>query len=138
MNKPWKVVVAFAGVFVAGAVAGGPLLALIHKIQHDRRPPFAERTMERYERELGISAAQRERIQPILLRVQDDWRQLRQRHVEELMEVVDRMHTEVSAELTPDQRPKLEAIRMELKTKVERYRGRTHDRERREDRRAAH
>lgn len=138
MNKPWKVVLVFVGVFVAGAIAGGPLAMWVQNYRHERRPPFVDRTMERYERELQISEAQRGKIWPVLLRAQTEWRALREENVRKMSEVIDRMHAEVAAELTPEQQTKLEKMRQELRARAERLRGRAHDREERQDRRQRH
>ena len=129
MNKPWKIILVFAGVFLAGAIFGGPLMGWYRNYQLERRPPFAERTMERYQRELKITAAQEERIRPILLRMQNEWRRLRQENVRNLSAVVDQMHREVAAELTPEQQTKLEEMRQELRLRTERLRGRVRERE---------
>jgi hypothetical protein len=138
LNKPWKVVLVFAGVFLAGVVCGGPLLATIQQYRHDRRPPFIDRTMARYERELGITPEQKERIWPILTRIQKDWRQLKQENVRNLLGVIDRMYTEIGGELTPEQRIKLEKMRDESRERTERLQGRQHQREERQDRRHSH
>ncbi len=129
MNKTWKVILVFVGVFLAGAISGGPIQGWYRNYQQERRPPFAERTMERYQRELKITAAQEERIRPILVRMQGEWRRLRQENVRSLSAVVDQMHREVAAELTPEQQVKLEEMRKELRLRTERLRGRVHDRE---------
>lgn len=129
MNKPWKVILVFVGMFLAGAIFGGPLLGWYRDYRQERRPPFAERTMERYQRELKITAAQEERIRPILLRMQAEWRRLRQENVRNLSAVVDQMHREVAAELTPEQQVRLEEMRKELRLRTERLRGRVRERE---------
>jgi hypothetical protein len=124
MNQPWKVILAFAGVFVAGAICGGPLTGWIRERQQENRPPFAERTMRRFEHELKLTDAQKERVMPILLRAQTEWRQARQENVKVLTGVIDRMHTDLSAELSPEQRIRLEEMRKEFKVRAERFRGR--------------
>lgn len=124
MSQRWKVILAFVGVFVAGAISGQPLTEWYHRRQADRRPPFAERTMVRYERELRLTDAQKEKIRPILIRWQDEWRRRRQEHVRDLTGLIDRMHADVAAELTPDQRQKLEVMRQELRARAEQLRGR--------------
>jgi uncharacterized membrane protein len=138
MNKPWKVVLVFAGVFLAGVVCGGPLLATLQKYRYDRRLPFIDRTMGRYEHELGITSEQKERIRPILIRIQKDWRQLKQENVRNLLGVIDRMYTEIGSELTPEQRIKLEKMREESRARTERLQGRQHEREERQDRKQTH
>jgi hypothetical protein len=130
MNQPWKVVLAFVAVFVAGLICGGPLLNWAKERLQENRPPFAERTMRRFEKELELTEAQKERITPILQRTQTDWRQFRQDNMRNLVGVIDRMHVDVAAELNPDQRGKLEVISNEFRKRAERFRGRVHDQER--------
>jgi hypothetical protein len=129
MNKPWKVILAFAGVFVAGVICGGPLLDRIRARAEAKRPPFAERTMKRFEKEFNLTAEQKQKIEPILLRAQKDWRQFRQDNMRNLTGVIDRMHVELAAELTPDQRGKLEKISNEFRARAERFRGRIREQE---------
>jgi predicted amidophosphoribosyltransferase len=124
MNQPWKVILAFAGVFVAGAICGGPLADWARKWHHQNRPPFAERTMRRFERELHLTPEQKEKIAPILRRAQTDWKQFRQENFRNLTGVLERMHVELSAELDATQRQKLEGISQELRARAEQFRGR--------------
>lgn len=123
MNPHWKVILTFVAVFAAGAVCGGPIADWIRERQQQNRPPFAERTLRRFERELELSSAQKEKIYPILLAAQKNWRQLRQDNVHNLTSLVDRMHADVSAELNPEQRAKLETLRKEFRARAERFRG---------------
>ncbi|HTO02118.1 MAG TPA: hypothetical protein VL069_00385 [Opitutus sp.] len=129
MNQPWKVVLAFVGVFLAGVICGGPLLDWVRERSDANRPPFAERTMRRFEKELKLTVAQKEKIEPVLLRTQTQWRQFRQENVRNLMGVIDRMHADIEVELTPEQRVKLEAISNEFRSRAERFRGRIRDQE---------
>jgi hypothetical protein len=130
MNQPWKVVLAFVAVFVAGLICGGPLLNWVKERHHEKRPPFAERTMRRFVKELELTEAQKERIAPILQRTQTDWRQFRQENMRNLIGVIDRMHADVAAELNPEQRSKLEVISNEFRKRAERFRGRVREEER--------
>jgi hypothetical protein len=125
MNSPWKVILAFVAVFIAGVLCGGPVFGWIREKQQENRPGFAERTMHRFDKELGLTAAQKEKVEPILLRAQQDWRQLRQDNMRGITGLIDRMHEELSAELTPEQRVKLEKVRSEFRARAERFRGRT-------------
>lgn len=124
MNQPWKVILAFVGVFVAGMICGGPLIGWIKAKAEEKRPPFAERTMHRFEHELNLTDTQKERIEPILQRAQADWRRFRQDNMRNLTGVIDRMHAEIASELAPDQRVKLEVISNEFRKRAERFRGR--------------
>ena len=129
MNQPWKVILVFVGVFLAGVICGGPVLDWVRERSDAKRPPFAERTMRRFEKELNLTEVQKEKIGPILLRTQTQWRQFRQENVRNLMGVIDRMHSDVAAELAPEQRVKLEAISNEFRTRAERFRGRIREQE---------
>jgi hypothetical protein len=131
MNQPWKVVLAFVGVFVAGAICGGPLAGWLRERQQAHRPAFAERTMRRFEHELKLTETQKERVLPILLRAQQEWRQARQENVKVLTGVIDRMHTDLSAELAPEQQARLEEMRKEFRSRAERFRGRVTEPDRR-------
>jgi hypothetical protein len=131
MNQPWKVILAFLGVFLAGIVCGGPLAGWLRDRQLDNRPAFAERTMERFERELKLTEDQKKRILPILMKTQKEWRQARQENMRSMTAMLDRMHTELAAELNPEQREQLEKMRTEFRSRAERFRGRFMDRDRR-------
>lgn len=131
MNQPWKVIVAFLGVFVAGIICGGPLAIWLRDRQLDNRPAFAERTMQRFERELKLTEEQKKRILPILLKTQREWRQARQENMRSMTAMLDKMHTELAAELTPEQREQLEKMRAEFRSRAEHFRGRFTDRDHR-------
>ncbi len=87
--------------------------------------------MHRFERELKLTETQKERVLPILLRAQQEWRQARQDNVKVLTAVIDRMHTDLSAELAPEQQARLEEMRKEFRARAERFRGRPTDPDRR-------
>lgn len=129
MNQPWKVVLSFVAIFVAGMLCGGPALKWIQERADEKRPPFAERTMLRFEKEFNLTDAQKQKIEPILLRTQRDWRQHRQDNMRNLMGVIDRMHADVAAELTPEQRGRLTEISNEFRARAERFRGRIREQE---------
>lgn len=124
MNQRWKVILAFVGVFLAGVICSEPLTRwlLVHRQQN--RPPFAERTMRRFEHELRLTGEQKARISPILDRVQEDWRRTRADNVRNLTAIIDRMHADIATELSTEQRAKLEQMTREFKQRAERLRGR--------------
>lgn len=87
--------------------------------------------MRRFEHELKLTDSQKERVLPILLRAQQEWRQARQENVKVLTGVIDRMHADLSAELAPEQRTRLEEMRKEFRVRAERFRGRVMEPDRR-------
>lgn len=131
MKQSWKVFFAFGGVFIAGMICGGPVAGWLRNRQEQNRPPFAERTMKRFEHELQLTAPQKEKIYPILLNAQKEWRQLRQDNVNNMTVLLDRMHEQLVAELNPEQRGRMEELRKEFRARAERFRGRVRDGEHR-------
>lgn len=129
MNQPWKVVLSFAAIFIAGMMCGGPVLEWVGERLRENRPPFAERTMQRFVKEFNLTEEQKQKIEPILLRTQRDWRQHRQDNMRNLMSVIDRMHADVAAELTPEQRGRLTEISNEFRARAESFRGRIREQE---------
>ena len=106
MDRPWKVVAAFIGVFIAGAVFGGlftigasarriqvqrPVQALppaeatrtkvagpsAPSVVQARTSPLTPQLMRQFTRELGLTAEQREKILPIVGRAGEDFQRLR-------------------------------------------------------------
>jgi len=127
MDKPWKVVLAFAGIFLAGALAGGMMMLRIDRPPRmpGRMPPpreFVPEMLQRMSRELELTAEQQARIQPILQRTQQDFQELRRDHVRDVTAMMERMHADVSAVLTPAQRVKLEEMRQALQSRADRVR----------------
>jgi len=131
MNKPWKVVLAFVGVFVAGGLCGSALsLRLLRGFHLGGRPPVRLNIMGRLEKSLNLTEAQKEKIRPIVQRTQQETQRLRRENVRDLAAVMDRMHADLKAELTPEQGVKLEEMRKRFRERAERVRGqfRDHDR----------
>jgi Spy/CpxP family protein refolding chaperone len=130
MNKPWKVILVFLGVFVAGGLCGAALgIRFFHGPPPGARGPVRLDIMERLDKGLKLTSEQKEKIKPIVQRTQEETQRLRRENVRELAAVMDRMHTEVAAELTPEQRTKLEDMRKRFRERAERVRGFFHDRQ---------
>ncbi len=133
MNKPWKVILAFLGVFLAGAVFGGFLSLRVARHFFESAKPrgpvpleqFSPQMFKRLAEKLELTPEQKEKIRPILKQTEEEMRRLRQSGMRESMAVADRMHDEVSALLTPEQKAKLESMKREMR---ERW---TKDRQRR-------
>ena len=85
--------------------------------------------MQRFVKEFNLTEEQKQKIEPILLRTQRDWRQYRQDNVRNLVGVIDRMHVDVAAELNPEQRGRLTEISNEFRARAESFRGRIREQE---------
>ena len=125
MNQRWKVILIFVGVFLAGAICGGPVAArLLRPPRPDWRPGGMRlQVMERLEKELTLTEAQKERVRPLVLRAQEETQHMRRENIRNIAIVMDRMHADIAAELTPAQRIKLEEMRKRFRERAERVRG---------------
>lgn len=130
MNKPWKVILAFVGVFLAGVICGG---ALAPWWPRPERPPGGPRgggartVMERLEKQLDLTEVQKEKIRPIVERMQAETQKLRRESMREFTAAMERMNTAIAAELTPEQRRKLEDMRRRFRERAERFRKAFHE-----------
>jgi len=136
MDKPWKVIMAFVGVFVAGSVFGGLFVMRVGgRILQARNaaPPLAgpgpmlrpggpqppgqgpfgfaplqvAQVMRRYEERLELTPEQQEKIRPVMVRATEDLRRQQQMAFRESGVVLKRLHEDISKELTPEQRTRL-------------------------------
>jgi len=116
MEKPWKVVLAFVAVFMAGSVFGGFFaLRIGHQVAQRERPrpvpvvgqpmqaPPATQLLRRFAERLELSGEQRDKLRPILLRAEEQIGRIRHTSVEQTDAVLRRMQQEFRSELTPDQ-----------------------------------
>jgi hypothetical protein len=126
MNRPWKVILAFALVFVAGAIFGGALAPRWLRLDLDlqNRPPFTERVMKRLDQELSLTDAQRAGILPIVERMAEETQRMRRDGVQTYRTVMDGYNAEIALQLTPEQRTKLEEMRKRFRERMDRVRQR--------------
>lgn len=153
MEKPWKVIAAFVGIFVAGAVFGGffvlraprpaaPIAQLPpaqpNKVQvagpHLVAPAPAPRStspitpvlMRQLQKELKLTAAQREKMAPIVGRAGEDFQRLReeearrrQDNLADVARVNERMYADVSNLLSNEQRVQLQEMRQRIEDRLQ-------------------
>lgn len=127
MNKRWQVFLACLGIFAAGAVCGGVVaLRYMRPAPGSWRPAergrIAEQLLKNWSEELKLTDDQRAKIRPILMRGDDEMRKLRSESFRAGAGVMERMHAEVAAVLTPEQRAKLDELRERFR---KRWRNRT-------------
>lgn len=143
MDKPWKVIFAFVGVFIAGAVFGAFFTLRVDREHSAPRGGFAGRPelprrgpgmqmgaamFRHYARHLKLTEEQRDAIRPIVTRAEEELQRLRRENFQDTARVMDQLHNEVSAVLTAEQRVELETLRKNLR---ERLRRAQEDRDRR-------
>jgi Spy/CpxP family protein refolding chaperone len=137
MNKPWQVCLVLVAIFAAGGISGG-LVAFQIARRHAPPPPgvWIARRIENVARELQLSPAQMERVQPIVKRNVEELTKLSRQSMHTVHEMLERMETEIGAELTPEQRTRYEQIlkeRREVRRRMQERHGMRGEWERRSD-----
>jgi Spy/CpxP family protein refolding chaperone len=131
MQTPWKVIVAFLGVFVAGSIFGG-FFAL--RVDRERKPqkrveqPVGTlnlRLMRRFAEQLDLTEQQKEMLRPVMERAGEDLRRVQQAQLRETSVMVERLQQDVAKVLTPEQKLKLETMQRETRERMKAGRGNT-------------
>jgi len=111
MDKPWKVILAFTGIFLAGVLVGG-LSSLRWGRNFMQRQPMGEQygpqLMQRLVTELNLTPEQQAKLNPIVTAASDELRDLRRSTQRTSAAVLVRMQGEISAVLTPEQKVKFD------------------------------
>jgi Spy/CpxP family protein refolding chaperone len=147
MQSPWKVILAFLGVFVAGAVFGGVFTLATAKRNARLNPPPVVRTepaarpererdkdnkvakasnqpgigpamMRQLTQQLKLTDEQREKIRPLVARAAEDLQLLRQENLQKTTRVMERMHADITAWLMPEQREELENLKKQMQQRI--------------------
>lgn len=115
MDKPWKLILLLAGIFIAGVVAGGlGTIGWGHRLWRERpQQEWPERRMGVLVERLDLTPAQMEKVRPILRRGFQELNQLRFQALTDSRAVVKRMEQDVADVLTPEQRDKYEQMKNE-------------------------
>lgn len=119
MNKNWKVILTFIGIFAAGAVTGILVAPSFFRnvaewrAQHSpARSQFqgqlGRQFFSRITEQLDLTPEQREKIKPIEQRMIAELRRLRRETQRETELVIKQTQEEISAVLTPEQRVQFE------------------------------
>lgn len=120
MNKPWKVILAFLVVFVAGGICGGYLTYSFgpkppeRARREFRAPPppgqFATGYLRRLTKELQLSPEQVARIQPIVAQTGEALRRQHRQNFEDMLAASEHMNEQIAQVLTPPQLEKIQAM----------------------------
>lgn len=150
MDRPWKVISAFVGVFMAGAVFGGFFtLRSVDRVvdaargkgaqakaQASKPAPaspaptsapgtakgIAPQVMRQLTQRLSPTPEQQKAIRPIVGRAAEDLQRMQREHLADTTRTTERMYADVSAVLTPAQRAQLEQMRQEMLERVRKVR----------------
>jgi hypothetical protein len=148
MDRPWKVILAFVGVFIAGAVFGGFFTlrsaarvaeatrpkASAAKVSAGKTPApapaaapapakgIAPQVMRQLTQRLSPTPEQQKAIRPIVSRAAEDLQRMQKEHLADTTRTTERMYADVAALLTPAQRTQLEQMRQEMLERVRKVR----------------
>jgi Spy/CpxP family protein refolding chaperone len=109
MDKPWKVILAFTGIFLAGILVGGLVTLRWGKNMAQRLPmseQYGPQLMRRLVTQLDLTPEQQAKIKPIVDQAAQELRQLRRTTQRTSASVIERMQGEIAAQLTPEQKVK--------------------------------
>lgn len=148
MNQTSKVIAAFFGVFVAGAVFGGalayrwaqpgpippsPILAVAPTGESPLAPTVAPSPrfppplppaqvqpalMRQFTQRLKLTPDQREKIAPVVTRTTEELARLRRDNLHETLRLTDAMYSEVAAALDPGQLAELEKMKRKMQERA--------------------
>jgi Spy/CpxP family protein refolding chaperone len=133
MGKTWQVVIAFTGIFAAGAVSGGFIasrwLVKAPAAASSQAVPQAKaqaQTMEQFVRSqtqsigkrINLTPQQIEQIKPATAQALEDLKHLRRETVKQTIEALDRLNREVDRVLTAEQRDKFDEIRLRQRERI--------------------
>lgn len=127
MARSWRVWLAFLGVFLAGAVAGGFVsMRFVKRPPSDQSDEIALKIMQRYADRLQLSEEQRAVIEPHVMRAAEEMHRIRAQAAE-AMQTLERA---VERELTDEQRQTLEAMQAEQRARWKKWMQKKRDLER--------
>lgn len=112
MNRTAVVVLAFVGIFLAGAISGGFVGARVSETLAHRRAGelFAQQQFKRLAEQLSLTPEQRLRIHPIVTKAGKDV----QEHRREISLIAEKMEADVRLQLTDQQREQFDRTRSRL------------------------
>ena len=136
MNKSWQVCLVLIAIFAVGGISGG-LVAYRVARRHMPLPlppeAWGARRFEHVAQELQLTPEQKARIKPIVKRNIEEIEKLHRQSMHEVRGILERMETDIAAELTPEQRTQYEQFlkeRREARKQMQEPRGMRGERDR--------
>lgn len=129
MNKPWKLILLLAGIFIAGGITGAFVMLRVGREMAARRPlpeQWAPQHLKRLVERLDLKPEQMEQIRPIVRRNMEQLNRLRTYSMAETKSSLEQMQREISEKLTPEQRAKFEQMNKDMRERVRKF---TNDRQ---------
>jgi Spy/CpxP family protein refolding chaperone len=124
MNKPWKLVLLLAGIFLAGGATGALLTVKLGRNWGAARPgpgQWSDGHLRRLAQRLELQPGQIDQLKPVIRRNMEEIARLRAESMTQTRAVFDRMEREISALLTPEQRIKFEESNREMRERMRKF-----------------
>ncbi len=124
MNKPWKVVLILAGIFLLGGISGafvGMRVGRQWMLRHAAPEQWTPKRLKLLTERLDLTPGQVDQIRPIMHHNLEDIRRLRNESMANVGKIFERMEREISDKLTPEQRPKYEQMNREFRERARKF-----------------
>ncbi|MGA3169405.1 MAG: hypothetical protein ABSE62_00170 [Chthoniobacteraceae bacterium] len=112
----WKTIGYAVAIFVTGGISGGALgvyEAKIRLLAEPKEPEVALRILNHLKTRLELTPDQVAEITPIVQKAAEDIHRYRGECTDNVIKVLDQAYAQISADLTPDQRAKLQQMQKE-------------------------
>lgn len=110
----WKLITGFLLVFIAGGVTGGFIAATTarhYMLGGGRHPLMAQRMREHLKAQLNLTPEQVAKISPVVDKMAAQLDDIRKDTARRVRTTFAEAHQQIAADLTPEQRTKLEQMR---------------------------
>ena len=124
MNSKWKLLLYLAVIFVAGGVTGAVVSARNTRQKFFAPPKPAEisaHMLKRLEKKLELTPVQVTRIQPLIARSAQAFDAIHAESFRKIGRVFEDLNQQIAAELTPEQRSRLDQMDRERRESWQRH-----------------
>jgi Spy/CpxP family protein refolding chaperone len=141
MDKSWRVILAFVGIFIAGTVTGGLIslrLAQSMSVRGERPRPagqpqvaggagnqapqqFNPQLMRRVAEQLNLTPDQKEKMKLIEARTGEELRRLRRENLHSTELIIEKCQDDIAALLNPEQRAKFDEMILRARERIRKF-----------------
>ena len=117
----WKVSLSLAAIFLAGTVTGAVLtLRVVKRVaaEQARFERLPDQILARMKSRLALTPEQATRLQPAVEQAARELRELRKQAGASIAQTLNTLDTEIERELLPEQKPKFEQLRRDIRTRL--------------------
>ena len=117
----WKVSLSLVAIFLAGTVTGAVLtLRVVKRVaaEQARFERLPDQILARMKSRLALTPEQATRLQPAVEQAARELRELRKQAGASIAQTLNTLDTEIERELLPEQKPKFEQLRRDIRTRL--------------------